>query len=335
MSELRWGPVDQQWVIFAPERAGLFLTPAHDDDLAADPASCPLCPQNVETAAKTIHRHPEEGEWQVRVVANRYPALHIEGDLQPTGVGLYDRMNGVGAHEVVIETRDHHRPLAALTVEEITAVLATCRARLVDLRRDLRLRYITIFKNHGAEAGALLAHSHTQIIATPFIPTLPRAELVHARDHFLHKERCLFCDLLHQEESDAQRVVRNDDAYLTFCRYASPHPFEVWIMPRRHQHDFALLTDGDLALFAAALKDALARLNAVLGDPPYNFALKTAPSPHPRPGRPNDWATIELDYHWHMEIIPRLTRPAGFEWATGIAINPTPPETAADYLRRA
>ncbi len=334
MSELRWGPVDQQWVIFAPERAGLFLADP-EAQLPDDPASCPLCPENVDAAAKTIYLHPAEGDWRVRVVANRYPALHIEGDLKPTGVGLYDRMNGVGAHEVVIESRDHHRPLAELSVEEITGVLATCRARLVDLRRDLRLRYVTIFKNHGGDAGALLAHGHTQIIATPFIPTLPRAELIHARDHFLHKERCLFCDLIHQEEIHSRRVVRNDDAYLTFCRYASPHPFEMWVMPRRHQHDFALLTDGDLTLFAAALKDALRRLNAVLGEPAYNFALKTAPSPHPRPGRPNDWSTIELDYHWHLEIIPRLTRPAGFEWATGISINPTPPETAADYLRRA
>lgn len=334
MSELRWGPVDQQWVIFSPERAGIFLADEEEARLTDDPASCPLCPANVGRAAKTIYQYPETGPWRVRVVANRYPVLHIEGDLAPTGVGLYDRMNGVGAHEVVIETHDHHRPLAELSVAEIADVLATCRARLVDLRRDLRLRYVTIFKNHGTDAGALLTHSHTQIIATPFIPTLPRAELIHARDHFLHKERCLYCDVLHQEEVDGSRVVRNDDAYITFCRYASPNPFEMWIMPQRHQHDFALLTDGDLVLFATALKDALRRLNGVLDNPAYNFALKTTPSPYPRPGRPNDWATIELDYHWHLEIIPRLTRPAGFEWATGIAINPTPPETAADYLRR-
>ncbi|RMF84477.1 MAG: galactose-1-phosphate uridylyltransferase [Nitrospirae bacterium] len=334
MSELRWGPVDQTWVVVAPERAAL-LAGERETEPPDDPAACPLCPERVEQAAKTIARYPEEGAWRVRVVANRYPAFRIEGNLDPTGVGLYDRMNGVGAHEVVIETPDHDRPLASLPVEQIAAVLAACRDRLVDLRRDLRLRYVTIFKNRGRAAGALLSHGHTQIVATPFIPAGPRAVLIHARDHFLRKERCLFCDILHQERSDEVRVVRDDGTYVTFCPYASRHPFEQWIVPARHQHDYAQLTAADTTALAAALRDGLARLATVLDDPPYNLILKTAPSPHPRPGRPHDWATLELDYHWHLQLRPHLVRPAGFEWATGIAVNPTPPEVAADYLRRA
>jgi len=336
MPELRWGPISHRWVVIAKERARRPDEFPCDAEPTNDPASCPFCPENVGRASKEILTLPNATHtgWQVRVVANRYPALQVEGDLEPAGVGVYDRMNGIGAHEVVIETPDHQRSLSELSVEEITMVLTAYKLRLEDLRRDLRLRYVMIFKNYRAAAGATLTHGHTQIIATPVIPVVPQTELHSAREHFRHKERCLFCDILDQERSSRERLVRETDAFLTYCPYAAHQPFEMWVMPRRHQHDFSMLNERDLYEFAGTVKDALVRLREALNDPPYNFVLKTAPSPHPRPGRPSDWATIALDYHWHLQIIPRLTRPAGFEWGTGIYINPTPPEVAADYLRR-
>jgi UDPglucose--hexose-1-phosphate uridylyltransferase len=273
--------------------------------------------------------------WQVRVVPDRVPALRVEGEVWREGVGMYDRLAGVGAHEVIVESPHHGRQTADLEIAELATVLAACRARLVDLRRDQRLRYTTVFKNKGRPAGATLTHPHWQLLATPVIPPVVARELKAGRDHFRSKERCLFCDLIGDEQRLGERVPLETARFVAITPFAATHPFETWILPKVHGHDFGATEDDDLRGLAIILRDLLRRLRVLLRDPPYNIVLHTAPSPHPRPALPDYWSTIERDYHWHLEVRPRITRPAGFEWATGLAINPTPPEEAARYLREA
>ncbi len=335
MSELRFDPLKRRWVIVVPERA---LTPK---DLVREPRpaptrNCPLCPGNERYTGHEIYRIPGPGgSWRVRVVPNRYPVLRVEGALERWGQGLYDVVSGIGAHEVIVETPDHHRGLADLGVEEVRDVLFACRARLTDLARDARFRYLMLFKNHHAEAGARLDHSHSQLIAIPEIPSHLATELTSAREYFRQKERCLACDLLRQELEAGERVILDGARFVALAPFASAFPFQVTILPRFHAHDFTALGDEDLVHLAAALRDVLGRLQGVLEDPPYNLALHTSPPAHPRAGRRGSWNSLEQDWHWHLEIAPRLTRIAGFEWSTGFHVNPVAPEEAARYLRDA
>jgi UDPglucose--hexose-1-phosphate uridylyltransferase len=270
----------------------------------------------------------------VRVVPNKFPALRVEGDLERTAEAQYDRMAGVGAHEVVIETPDHEKDLAELPPEHIAVILKAYRERIRDLRNDVRLRYILVFKNCGTSAGASLAHSHSQVMATPVTPRTVAMELASARDHFQLKERCIFCDILAQELREGERVVLLDQFFVTHCMYASRFPFEMHLHPRQHSHDFALCSDDLLSKLAHHLKEVLRRMNKALNNPPYNFILHTAPSTARRVERLHYWETLEADWHWHFEILPRITRVAGFEWGTGFYINPTAPEEAARFLRQ-
>ncbi|HSN56012.1 MAG TPA: galactose-1-phosphate uridylyltransferase [Candidatus Sulfomarinibacteraceae bacterium] len=340
MSELRYCPVKSRWTIIAPERRMRpqeFLVP--EKTAPPDPADDPFAPGNEARTPPAILTLPppggDRGRWQVRVFANKFPALRVEGEVVRAGVGLNDSVSGVGAHEVIVECPESDRELADLEIDEVAQVLRAWRARIVDLRRDQRLRYVLIFKNRGAEAGATAAHAHSQLIATPIIPTVVVQELNAAREHFRSKERCLFCDLVRQELALADRIAIETDGFVALAPYASALPFETWVLPRRHGHDFAEADDGTLRGLAMILRDLLRRLRSVLDDPPYNLVLHTAPSPHPRPGHPDTWSTIEQDFHWHLELLPRVTRRAGFEWGSGYTINPTPPEEAARHLRNA
>ncbi|MBU1653154.1 galactose-1-phosphate uridylyltransferase, partial [bacterium] len=205
--------------------------------------------------------------------------------------------------------------------------------RLEDLKNDLRFRYVLIFKNQGVTAGASLSHPHTQIIATPVTPHTVSMELESARRHYEVKERCLFCDIITQEVQNETRVISEIDGMVSLAPFASRFPFEVMVAPQEHSHDFTELDDDGLMAIAKCLKDILQRLRSALNNPPYNFVLHTSPNTHSKTRRGNYWQTLEADYHWHFEIIPRLVRTAGFEWGTGFYINPTPPEDAAHYLR--
>jgi len=262
----------------------------------------------------------------VRVVPNKFPALEIEGQLERRGEGLYDKMNGVGAHEVVVEGSDPDRQLAEQPVEQIQQVLIAFRERMLDLKKDKRLRYVLVFKNQGAGAGATLEHPHSQIIATPIIPRMVQEELDGARRYYELKERCVFTDILDQEmsEGNGRRIVSTTERYVALAPYAPRFPFETWILPREHRSSYHTITDPEEFLdLARILKDTLQRLNVALDTPPFNFVLHTAPL-----------ADDDLPYyHWHFEIMPKLTRVAGFEIGSGFYINPTPPEDAAQYLR--
>lgn len=272
--------------------------------------------------------------WSVRVVPNKYPALGIEGDLDRRGLGIFDTMNGVGAHEVIIESPDHDIPLSELSDQHVERILLTWQDRIRDLRKDERFRYILVFKNHGMSAGASLAHPHTQLIATPVTPLNVARELESCRVHFNAKERCLYCDIIAQELAIGDRIVHIDEKYVVMTPFASRFPFETLIAPLHHQHDFTSVAPEDMSSLARTLKATLQKLKISLNDPPYNFVLHNSPSTESiYPRRPGYWETLKYDFHWHIEVIPSLTKVAGFEWGTGFYINPTTPEDAAEYLR--
>jgi UDPglucose--hexose-1-phosphate uridylyltransferase len=339
MSELRWDPLKLHWVIIATERGRRPRDFSVESETGVQ-TSCPFCYGNEDKTPREIFAirpsgSPNTANWQVRVVPNKYPALRVEGELKSRGYGLYDVMDGIGAHEIIIETPDHDRGLADLTPPEICNVLKAYRARFLDLRQDRRLRYMVLFKNHGTRAGATLSHAHSQLIAVPLTPPVAATELRICREFYSSKERCIFCDLIDFEISCGDRIVREFANYVIMTPYASCFPFELRLYPKRHSHDFALLGDADLAELAVAMKEMLFRLKTVLKDPPYNFILHTAPPTQDRLGKPEYWSSLEYDYHWHIELVPRLTQIAGFEWGTGFFINPTSPEDAATFLRDA
>lgn len=342
MSDLRYCPIKNRWAIIAPERRLRpleFLVP-ETAGMPPSPDVDPFAPGNEDQTTPEIFSLPTldstiSPRWQVRVFANKFPALRVEGEVVREGVGLNDSVSGVGAHEVIVECPESTREMADFSVDGLVQVLQAWRSRIVDLRRDTRLRYILIFKNRGSEAGASVTHSHSQLIATPIIPSVVAQELKSARGHFRRKERCLFCDLVHQELELGARIAIETGSFVALTPFASALPFETWILPRHHGHDFAAADNAELRGLAVILRDLLRRIRLLLEDPPYNLVLHTAPSPHPRPGHPDDWSTIEHDFHWHLELVPRISRRAGFEWGSGYTINPTAPEEAARHLKEA
>ena len=327
MPELRWGPLRRRWVIVAPERGKRpsdFRVQA--PPAASSPRDCPFCPGNEHLTPPEIARiSGPDGNWRVRVVPNKFPALSDGSRLELARQGIFRRASGLGAHEVVIDSPDHVRDLDELSLEQVRLVVDMYIERLVALSSDPRFRYVQLFKNHGREGGASLSHPHSQIVATPVLPQEAEARLSATRDFHSVHGGCLVCELAREELKAGDRVVEAGD-FLVLSPYDARFPFELLILPREHGHDFTQLSRRDA--FAKALKGALTRLRTLLGDVPYNFVLHTAP-------RGTDWPGIEDWYHWHLEIIPRLTKLAGFEWGTGMFINPMPPEAAAEHLRAA
>jgi len=342
MSELRHDPVSKRWVIIATERS---RRPS-DYVLSAEPPArdgtfCPFCPGNEDKTPPEIAAVRAGGSaangpgWEQRVIPNKYPALMIEGELERRAVGIYDRMRGIGAHEVVVESPVHGQHMADMDTAQIEKILILCQDRLRDLRRDPRFKYVLIFKNHGPLAGATLDHPHTQLIATPVTPRAISVELESAWNHYHVKERCIFCDMLAQELDKGERVVSLDEHFVALAPYASRFPFETMLIPRRHLHSFADEPRSNLVALARCIKDFMVRLKTVLRDPPYNFVFHTAPNTETLVRRRNYWDTLPVDFHWHIEVLPRLTKVAGFEWGTGFYVNPTAPEEAAAFLRDA
>jgi UDPglucose--hexose-1-phosphate uridylyltransferase len=249
----------------------------------------------------------------------------IEGDLNRQGEGIYDKMRGVGAHEVIIETPHHDQTLAIMPEQRVEDVLWAYRDRILDLKKDPRLQYVLIFKNHGEAAGASLEHPHSQLIATPIVPKRVREEVDGARQYYDYKERCVYCNMIRQELTQKRRVISMNDHFVAIAPFASRFPFETWILPRAHEASFEAAREEEYATLAQILLETFQRIERVLSNPPYNLVIHNAPF------REDD----RLHYHWHLEITPRLIRVAGFEWGTGFYINPTPPEEAAQYLRDA
>jgi UDPglucose--hexose-1-phosphate uridylyltransferase len=327
MPELRKDPVVERWVIIATERARRPMDFTPEVVRPRGREDCPFCPGHEDRTPPEVFRSggSEDGPWTVRVVPNKFPALHADGEVLAAGDGIYDRIDGVGAHEVVIESPDHFAGLGTLPAAHVGEVLVAYRERLLALRKDPRLEYVLIFKNHGIAAGASLEHPHSQLIATPILPELVAEELQGAMRYFRMKERCVWCDIVRQERRDGSRLVLDDGGFVAVAPFAPRFPFETWILPTLHRVSFESLGPDEVDALARLLRNLIARLGRLFEDPPYNFALHTAPLKETDPEH----------FHWHLELMPKLTRLAGFELGTGFFINPTPPEDAARFLRLA
>jgi len=329
MSLLRYDVTTNDWVVFAPERTRR----PHDlkrPDVAIRPPSaggelCPFCPGNEHlTGPEIFAQRSGTAGWSVRVVANKFPALRIEENEHRIEEGpLFRAMGGCGAHEVIIESPDHNLSLGRQPVEQIERLLAALQARFNDLMRDSRFQMIVIFKNHGERAGTSLRHPHWQLIATPVVPRLLRLKHATATDYFDQTGHCLYCELVEEELVARERVLVSNDHFAAILPYASHVPFETWILPRVHHASFGQADAGQLRALAGLLKEVLLRLEVGLESPDYNLAIDTAP-------RGDEDKKYFL---WHLQIMPRLTTPAGFELGSGMSINTVMPETGASYLR--
>ncbi len=328
MPELRKEPVSGRWVIIASERA------SRPTDFKSAPqpiksSFCPFCEGNEAKTPPEIIAYREKGTkadtrgWRVRVVPNKFPALQIEGEQNKRGEGIYDMMNGIGAHEVIIESPKHVLSLTALDNGSVEEVLWCYRDRLIDLKKDKRFVYGLLFKNVGASAGASLEHSHSQLIVTPIVPQQVINEMAGAEAFYKHNSRCLYCDMIQQEIDTDSRIVILAEKFVAFTPFASRFPFETWILPRKHDSHFENLQKTEIEELANVLKNTLIKIESTLEFSPYNYIIHTVP-----------FYINESEYfHWHIEIIPRVTNIAGFEWGTGFYINPMPPEKAAKFLR--
>ena len=338
MSELRKDIITGRWVIIATERSKRpdDFRAAQPEKIAAPTGFCPFCQGNESKTPPEIYALRKKGTgrdqpgWRVRVVPNKFPALNrgLPPERQEDGIFLW--MEGIGVHEVVIETPAHDQELSDLSLTHLQDVLETYKKRVISIEKEFQYKYVHVFKNKGRDAGASLLHPHSQIVATPIIPKQVNEELYGCER--LHRQlgECIFCRTIRDETRIGQRLIFRNDHFCAIVPYAPRFPFEMRIYPLRHAAWFADLTRVEAESLAKILKVVLGNLKGLLSDPPFNYYIHQAPNPN----LPHEaWANLKESYHWHMEIIPVLTRAAGFEWGTGFYINPFPPETAAEFLR--
>jgi len=329
MSEWRKDPIVDRWVIISTERGKRPFDYREFPEEQGSVQHCPLCEGNEKQTPPEILSYRAPGTekdmpgWWVRVVPNKFPAVRTENAPELQRRGVYEHMNGTGAHEVIIEAGQHTHGLETQTKKQVEEVIWIWRDRSLDLRKDKRLKYIQIFKNTGSTAGASLQHTHSQLIATPMVPVEVRQEIEGSRDYNIKNGTCVICDVLNQEIFEEERLVARGTHFVAFSPFASRFPFETWIVPKEHQHDFVSIREEQVHELASVLRSVLCKLAAIIKNLQYNLVLHTAPVN----------TEDERHYHWHIEIFPRLTNIAGFELGTGYYINPTPPEMAAKMLR--
>jgi UDPglucose--hexose-1-phosphate uridylyltransferase len=328
MSEFRKDPIADHWVIIAPNRA---QRPEQLDPNAAGraPRRCPFCRGHEADTPEAVVAYGSDGSliadgpWQIRVVPNKYPAVSEPAASQPVESGFYETGPGAGVHEVIIEAPDHIVRLSGLPAAQTALAFRAYRDRLRDLRHVPGLAYAQIFKNCGAAAGASLEHTHSQLIATPVVPTQVQSELARSQTYFKGQGQCVFCDMLRREQAAGIRMVAESETYVAFCPFASQFPFETWILPRQHSSCFEATANGELGELARITQGVVGRIEFALSDPAFNYLIHTSP-----------FHLGSCDhYHWHLEIFPRLTKTAGFEWGAGDYINTVAPEDAAATLR--
>jgi len=338
MSELRKDLVTGRWVIIATERSKRpdDFRPASPEKKESASIFCPFCLGNESKTPPEVFALRENGTgpdgpgWRVRVVPNKFPALSPGAPPPKSAKGIFQWMPGVGIHEVIIENPDHDKELSDLEAAHISDVLQVCRERIKAIEEELHYQYVQVFKNKGKEAGASLSHPHSQIVATPIVPKRVKEEVYGSERLFRTNKECIFCRTLREETTLSERLVLRNDRFCVIAPFASRSPFEMGIYPLRHSPLFTSAGDEELASLAGVLKTVLTKLKTMLSDPPFNLILHQAPNPTVSQ---KAWPGIEQYFHWHIEILPVLTKVAGFEWGTGFYINPVPPETAAGYLR--
>lgn len=328
MPELRRDPISRNWVIIAKERSKRpndFTSPEEN----RKGGFCPFCYGNESStppevfALRAKDTTPDSPGWSIRIVPNKFPAVSYEGEINLNLEGLKESMNALGVHEVIVEGPDHDSHLGEHSIEHVEKLVDCIADRYKTLVKKSKHQYIQIFKNSGAIAGASLEHTHWQIISIPIIPSIIENELEGANIYYKEKGKCVFCDLMAEEQIDKERIIIENKDFLVFCPYASRFPYETWIVPKKHNHDFAGINDEEQKSLAISLKEIINKFEKAFNYPPYNLVIHTSP------------IGVECNdyYHWHIEILPRLSITAGFEWGTGCIINPTAPEVAADALK--
>jgi UDPglucose--hexose-1-phosphate uridylyltransferase len=329
LSEIRQDPTTKEWVIIASNRVKRphdFVKKRQKRSLHPYEPSCPFCLGNEHLSPEEILRYPTEGSssWRVRVVNNKYPALVPQGSTRLIEeVSFFTKMDGVGVHDVIIETPLHNRFIPLMEDQEVEELLTVYRERYNQLSRDPRVKLIIIFKNHGGGAGTSLIHPHSQLVATPVVSAELKRQFEVAMAHYNDTGRCLYQDIIDHELKVGERIVMDTEGFVVFHPFASRMPFETWIMPKKRQTSFGKIPTKDLASLAQVLRITLLKLYLSLHDPDFNYAIHTAPV-----GDENK------DYYlWHIRIVPRLTSIAGFEIGSGMYINATFPEETADFIR--
>ena len=329
LPKLRQDPTTKEWVIFATERAKRphdFVKHSPPPQAEGSKATCPFCPGNEALTPPEIFalRKDETSPWSVRVVSNKFAALVPGGTTDHRQVGsLYREMEGVGAHEVIIETPAHDQTLALMPESQVVDVLRAYQQRYRSLREKSGAKLILIFRNHGESAGTSLVHPHSQLIATPVVPKDIRRKYEVATTYYDDTGKCLYCDLLKDEIALGDRIIIDTERFVVFHPFASKFPFETWIGPKRHQPSFGQVSEQDLPELAHVLKRTLLSLRKTLSDPDYNYIIHSAPVED----------ELKSYYLWHIQIIPRLTKVAGFELGSGMSINTVLPEETAKFMR--
>ncbi len=328
MAEVRQDAVSGRWVIIATERAAR----PHDFHVGrGGPRGgfCPFCEGNEDrtppeiAAVRPAGGRPNGPGWQVRVVPNKFPALQPGAEGYDRGGSIHRVVGGHGAHEVIIESPEHLLSPVQLSPERFALVMRTCRDRYRALIEDERISYVLVFKNVGERAGASIEHTHSQLIAVPVMPKRVAEEMRRCEAFYRDESECLFCSMLAEELDVGERIVADCEGYVVLSPYAARFPFELWVLPKEHHWHFHELDAAQIGALARVLHEVLARLEACLREPPFNYLIHTAPV--------SDGEAEH--YHWHIEVIPRVTHVAGFEWGTGFYINPMEPEAAARHLR--
>ncbi len=332
LNELRKDPLLGRWVAVLNNSLGPADYPVSSPE--DHEKTCILC-QGRESEvpgeiASVRGRDDRSGRWLTRVIPNFSPVFQIEGELGRRGEGMYDKMNAVGANEIIIESPDRSLPPEEIGLDQMARVIMPYRDRIADLEKDHRLRYTLIYKNSGKDAGATFSHPISHLTSTPVIPKRVKEELDGAKQYFAYKERCLFCDIMKEELRFGSRVIIETRHFLAFCPYASKFPFEAWILPKRHSCAFQEILAEELEDMALILSTVLKKLKLLFRGVAFNYFIHTAPNRMPRK---DHWHTLGEDFHWHLEIMPRFLKTTGFEWGSGFYILPTSPENASKYLR--
>jgi len=326
MPELRLDPVARRWVVTGKRP----VMP----DVKDSGAACPFCIGYEHLTPKPIRELRDgQGKWTVRAFHDRAPLFRIEGGTDRRPEGILDKMNTVGAHEIVVETPQHGITMAQLAVPQIAKVAELCRDRILDLKRDRRFRYVSLFKDQRPNAPSLQGHSFSQIIATPVLPQHLEIEFRWTRAHYLRKERCLLCDILEQEIRQEKRVVDQNAEFIAVCPFASRSPYELWVLPLRHASSFEkdLQEPARVNSLAAFLKSCLQRVEK-LSDI-LHMVVHTEPNLTASKPEKGWWSTIAEDYHWHIEIHPDIEGERRYLGSEGFYFNPIPAEEAAIVLR--
>ncbi len=333
MNELRKDPLLNKWVVVLNDSKPpeyYYIKPSNQEK---DKELCLLCPENKSAPFKEIYAiRDSEGNYKIRVIAMFDPILRIEGELNRKGVGMYDKMNGIGANEIIIESPSHNIPSEDMGIDQMINVITTYKYRLSELEKDPRLRYTLIYKKSNIPSDNISNHPCSLLIATPIIPKGIKDELDGAKAYYHYKERCIFCDIINEELKTGVRIIAENKGFIVFVPFAPRSPFEYWIAPKRHSCALQEIYDEEIHDLSMILMISIKKMKSILKNPPYSYVIHTAPNRMPRK---NHWHTLGDDFHWHIEVVPQLLTTSLFEQSSGFYILTTSPEDSAKYLREA